>query len=156
VIGNNIGSQDAIIAPGASVGTLTTGNLTLNSDAVFAFELNSNNLTADQINVLGTVSLNANSLFSFTDLGAGYLANGQSFILINNDGTDLISGMFGNVSEGTVFSSGPNMFKASYVGGTGNDFSLMSVPEPASFGLLFGVAVSLALRRKSRRISKGL
>ncbi len=148
VVGNNNGTQDAIIAPGTSIGTLTTGDLTLNSDAMLEFELDSDNLIADLIDVLGTVSLDADSFFSFADLGTGELAEGQSFVVINNDGLDLIDGEFQNIAEGFVFSNGLNTFQASYIGGTGNDFSLTAVPEPGSLALLLVGGLSLAMKRR--------
>ena len=129
-IGNNVGDNDAIIAPGASVGTLGTGNLTLHADAVFAFELDSRNDAADQIAVTGTVSLNPGAFFTFTDLASCELRPGTSFTLIDNDGIDAIGGKFTNLAEGALFTIGPNTYRASYIGGTGNDLALTVPTSP--------------------------
>jgi T5SS/PEP-CTERM-associated repeat protein/autotransporter-associated beta strand protein len=127
-IGNNSGADDAIIAPGASVGTLATGNLALLGDAVFSCELDSASRLADQINVAGTVSLNPGALFTVADLASSKLPSGQTFTVIKNDGGDAIAGTFSNLAEGAMFISGANAFQATYRGGSGNDLVLNVLP----------------------------
>jgi autotransporter-associated beta strand protein len=131
----------ATVAPGNSPGILSTGSLSLSNDAAFIVELNgptagngSNNY--DQANVTGTVALNGGSVGAGATLNVsvGYNAIiGQTFTIINNDGSDAVTGLFrdplGNtLAEGATFlaGSGANAWtlKISYVGNSGNDVVL--------------------------------
>jgi hypothetical protein len=49
------------------------------------------------------------------------------FLLIDNDGTDAISGTFNGLPEGATVNVGPYPFRVSYVGETGNDVTLTSL-----------------------------
>ena len=53
----------------------------------------------------------------------------NTFKIIDNDGTDPVSGTFAGLSEGAIFNVGGTDFKISYVGGTGNDV-VLSLPTP--------------------------
>jgi hypothetical protein len=80
-----------------------------------------------QVRVQGTVAFVATSLN--VTLVAPYLpAMGQVFVLVDNDGTDPISGTFAGRPEGsTVTLGGVYPFRLSYVGGDGNDITLTSL-----------------------------
>ena len=54
-------------------------------------------------------------------LNAFLPAKGTSFTLINNDGSDSVTGSFTGLPQGAEFNVGPRFFTISYVGGTGND-----------------------------------
>jgi len=115
--------------PGGSPGILTSSNVTLNSSTMFAPELNGTTPGSghDQLIVNGTVALN-NATFSaslgFTPLG------GETFVLINNDGSDAVNGTFSGLAEGATLTFGTNQFQISYVGGTGNDVVLRNAYVP--------------------------
>ncbi|GAB4197451.1 MAG: hypothetical protein Tsb002_31580 [Wenzhouxiangellaceae bacterium] len=115
--------NNAALAPGASPGRLDTGDLLLESDALFGVEIDG--LTPateyDQIFTTGTVTLNSPQL----ELSGAYLpaGNGDTFTLIDNDSTDLVSGTFAGLPEGSmVFLNGD--LQISYIGGDGNDVVL--------------------------------
>jgi len=75
-------------------------------------------------------------------------AAGQAFVLIDNDGTDPVSGTFAGLPEGAGLTgagfSGSAPFRITYAGGTGNDVvviaiattatTLVSSPNPANTG----------------------
>ncbi len=149
VIGDQLGTADAVLAPGASPGTLSTGDLTIRADGVVAFQIDSQSAVADRIVVTGFVELDPAASFHFLVLGTAALAPGLSFVAIDNDGVDPIVGRFKDLAEGLVFVDGANQYRVSYFGGTGNDLSIGVVPEPASAALLLAglLAVWGATRR---------
>ncbi len=57
------------------------------------------------------------------------LTLGHLAILIDNDGSDPVSGTFNNLPEGATFTAGGKTFKISYVGSTGNDVTLTTVTD---------------------------
>jgi hypothetical protein len=63
---------------------------------------------------------------------AGTLAVGDSVIIVNNDGTDAISGTITGLPQGSKFSAGGKLLQISYTGGTGNDVTLTVVTPPVS------------------------
>lgn len=120
-------SSGTTIAPGNSPGILNTGNFNLAAGSTLQMEvsgLGANPGTDyDQVNVTGTVSL-AGTLDAvrWADFSAG-----QSYIIVNNDGVDAVSGTFSGLPEGAAVQIGSNnFFTISYVGGTGNDVVLTS------------------------------
>ncbi len=54
-----------------------------------------------------------------------------SFLLVNNTGTQPITGTFDGLPEGSILTVGKYTFKVSYVGGDGNDLVLTNVREPS-------------------------
>jgi autotransporter-associated beta strand protein len=115
-----------VVQPGtnaASTGILNTGNVTFNAGSSFNAVLNSTTAGSgyDQLNVTCTVNLGGSTL----NLILGFTPTvGTVFTLINNDGTDAVTGTFLGLAEGaTVVVSGMT-FQISYVGGTGNDVTL--------------------------------
>ena len=149
------------LAPGTSVGTLRTGNLSLASGGTVLFELDStSNIGADRINVTGTVNLNGGnivlSLLSEPSLG-------RTFVVLQNDGTDPITGVFaqGGTVAGT-FNGSTYLFAIHYGanndgGAIGNDIALVTVavPEPSTYAFaLLGAGLLASLqyfRRGGRR-----
>ncbi len=82
----------------------------------------------DQLNVVGPVSISSTSLL----LTGNYAPTiGQSFTIINNDGTEAIGGTFDGLPEGKVFSVANGKlvgtFQITYKGGDGNDVVLTAV-----------------------------
>jgi hypothetical protein len=86
----------------------------------------------DQLNVTGLVNLGTATTLN-TSLYNGFVPKtGDSFTIINNDGTEAVSGTFSGLAEGATFTVGGAVFKISYVGGTGNDVVLSVQSAPAS------------------------
>jgi hypothetical protein len=80
---------------------------------------------------------------------------GETFFIINNEGSDPISGQFTNAPEGSIITTAGISYQITYDANTntnsltgGNDVALVtvSVPEPAS-GLCLAAAALMALRR---------
>jgi autotransporter-associated beta strand protein len=135
VVGDVSGTL-AKIAPGNSVGRITTGNLMLiNGSSSLDVQLNGTNPGSgyDQILVNGGVNLTNPTLnVSMTFPGAV----GNQYVIIANDFSDAINGTFKNLPEGTNFLAGGAQFQITYKGGDGNDVVLtqMTVPTPSQIG----------------------
>lgn len=123
-IGNN-GTLNA----GASPGVLNTSNLTLAAGSTFAAELNGTapGASYDQVRVSGPVSLGGSLL-----LATGFVPPyGLEFILIDNDGTDAVTGTFNGFPEGSTLTTNGLAFRVSYTGGSGsNDVTLVRLFAP--------------------------
>lgn len=121
----------ATISPGRdpfTVGTLTLqSNVTLNSDASYQFNLQSDTGTAATTSANG-ITINSNALFAALDIGSSILSPGTSFVVIDNTATAPISGNFSNLPDGGTVTIGSNTFQPNYAGGDGNDLTLTVVP----------------------------
>ena len=113
-------------SPGTSPGRLTVnGNVAFAAGSTFEVELNGTTVATqyDQLTVNGTVNLGGATLS--TILGAGFTPPvGTAFTIIDNDGTEAVTGTFAGLAPGAVFSVGGQAFSISYSGGTGNDVVL--------------------------------
>lgn len=121
------------IAPGNSPGKISTGNLTLASGSTASMEINGTTAGTlyDQIEVTGTVTISGATL----NATVGYTsAGGDSYILIDNDGADAVTGTFSGLAEGASLTIGGAQFTISYAGGTGNDVVLTRVASASSGG----------------------
>lgn len=92
---------------------------------------------------------------SFSDLGSGTLDIGTIFTLINNTSVADIFGTFVNLADDSLFTVNGTTFRASYEGGTGNDFTATvtrrtAVPEQggSSFVLLGSTLLLLGCWRR--------
>lgn len=115
--------------PGQSPGVLTTSNLVLNGTVTNVFELNGTSPGSghDQLRVLGTVNL-ANSRLQ---LSLGYVPSvGDTFVVIDNDGADPVTGTFAGLAEGASVIAGTNGLRLTYAGGDGNDVALTVLEDP--------------------------
>ena len=117
------------LSPGTASGSgiLNTGNMQLEGGGNFNVLLDG--VTAgtgySQLNVTGTVALGGTLNVS---LGLGYTPTlGDSFLVLNNDGSDPISGTFTGLPQGGLLAVGADVFQISYTGGDGNDVVLTSV-----------------------------
>jgi Ca2+-binding RTX toxin-like protein len=118
------------LAPGASPGILRTGQLTFGSTGVFAVEIGG--VTAgqyDQVQVTGTVALSG--ALNVTLFGGFTPSANGSYVLIDNDGADAVSGTFTGLAQGATVTVGAVKFAISYVGGDGNDVVLTYTAPPA-------------------------
>jgi len=121
-----------------SAGTLTSptgvlnisNGLTFTANGLYACKLSGTTPGAnghDQLNVTGAVNLNNAQLAPIP--WAGFRpAVGDTFVIVRNDGSDPINGIFLNLPNDTIF-AGPlnSAFKISYVGGDGNDIAIQRV-----------------------------
>ncbi len=122
-------SSGGTLAPGAAVGTLSTQALSLAAGASLKIEL-AGAAQFDRVSVTGTVSLGGATLD--TALLAGFNPpTGTAFLIVDNDGTDAISGTFAGLSEGAIVTAGTNRFSITYHGGTNaNDVVLTALNDP--------------------------
>jgi autotransporter-associated beta strand protein len=112
------------LGPGASPGRLTSnGTVSFGSAGTMRVEINGTTAATqyDQLTVAGSVLL-GNAALAATFGFAPSL--GQTFILIDNDGTDPVNGTFAGLPEGAVVHAGSVSARITYVGGTGNDVAL--------------------------------
>jgi hypothetical protein len=84
----------------------------------------------DQVHVHGTVDLGGATLDASLLNGFAPAAN-ASFIIIDNDGTDAVTGTFAGLAEGALLNIGGTLFTTSYHGGDGNDVTLTTLANHA-------------------------
>lgn len=141
------------LAPGNSPGQLTVnGTLDFNNGSTLAVDVSG--LAAgteyDQTIVNGVVELAGASLM--IDLGSFVPSLGQSFMLIDNDGVDPVTGRFTNTTDTGLgydrITVGTTDFNLDYTGGSGNDVVLTVVPEPTCISLIAAGSIGLLRRRR--------
>jgi hypothetical protein len=84
----------------------------------------------DQLAVTGTVTLNNPALmvrYGFRPSDPFFLAPGQTFTIISNDGGDAVVGTFAALAENARFSSFGDSYQITYAGGDGNDVVLTAL-----------------------------
>jgi autotransporter-associated beta strand protein len=116
------------------------GDVALNAGSILNIRLNgtSAGLNYDQLRVQGTVTLGGT-----LNVTAGFAAAiGDTFTIIDNDGTEAVSGMLNGLPEGAEFLIGSESFRISYVGGTGNDVVLTRGKTLWPFSIIAGVSQS--------------
>jgi len=132
----SFGADGGKLAPGnllvTGYGTLDTGDLDMASAGTASLELMLGGSTAgldyDRVRVAGTVNL-ADAELNIS-LASGYTpSDTNTFILVDNDEADAITGTFSGLAEGASVVLGGVDFTISYVGGDGND-AILSVPVP--------------------------
>lgn len=156
------------LAPGNSIGTLSTGALTLGGASTFDIELGRDGLTpvSDRTAVTGGVTIDSGANLALTLFGG--LSNpfaSDIFYLVENDSVDAVSGEFTKLNgltttltEGSQFSWNSQDWLITYqadVGGSsftgGNDVAIMVVPEPDTLVLaVVGIAAAVIARRRAR------
>jgi len=154
------------IAPGNSPGVLTiNGNLDKNSGAPIGLQIeiggvfdgggNKSLTEFDWLDITGNLQL-AGTLQVIMWNGF-QLVDGLSFKIINVGG--ILSGQFDGLAEGgKVGTFGNADLLITYSGGDGNDvvlYSVSSVPEPGSVGLIFAISAAGALLHRGRRSCPG-
>lgn len=119
---------DGLLNPGNSPGCMNSGNLAIHG--TYESEIAGTTVCSqyDQIKVTGSVTLSGILNLKLLD---GYSpTNNSAYVLIDNDGTDAVSGQFSNLPEGSTINVDNRAFKLSYTGGTGNDVVLTAVVLP--------------------------
>ncbi len=130
--GNTV-TLDGNVAPGLSLGILeVTGNFVFADNDTFTVEIGgttpgtaANN--HDQINVAGTVTIGGNITLAASTVNGYRPAGGDTIIIINNDGTEAVTGTFNGLTEGAIIAASGIDMRISYVGGDGNDVVLIVV-----------------------------
>ena len=149
-----------VLAPGGSVGSLSSGALTMNSGSTFAYEATDNGSTgADLMTVNGTLSLTDVALdLSGASLGMNIWDMGDKLTLISYTDT-AITGGFTGYEDNTTYTFGANQWLFNYnddvagsnynLDATGDHFiTLTVVPEPRAALLgCFGMFALLCRRR---------
>ena len=167
----SLDQQGGTLAPGFSrTNTSAIGLATVNGDynlfsaGTLELELMGTNPgnEFDQLIVNGSVGLNADS-------GTGGLLDvildfspsvGDGFLIVNNDGTDLVNGTFLGLMEGAtfdeIFGAERFTFEITYLGGTGNDIvlnvaSASTIPLPPAVWLFgSGLLGLIGISRRKR------
>jgi autotransporter-associated beta strand protein len=149
-------SSGGILSPGASIGTLETGDLSLAGSLDQEIDLNNGGpQDADLLDVTGSVLLNNPTLTLFLQNLPASGGAGNVYLLAFNDGTDAVTGTFGAIAGLPVDYTATVDYAFSGVDslgrvGDGNDIAVTIVPEPSSM-LLALAGGMLAVRRRSRK-----
>ncbi len=124
IIGDVNMNPGSTLNAGNSPGILNTGNLTLdNSNNEFEVTGTTPGTEHDKVVATGTVIITSGT--SLNLLGGYANGVGDEIVLIDNDGTDAISGTFDTLTEGTEITFGDFTGTISYTGGDGNDIVLI-------------------------------
>jgi hypothetical protein len=116
---------------GNDISTDATQTVALGTNTILNFDIDGTTVDTEyqQLNLIGQINLNSASI-QFN--GSTYTAiGGETFTIINNDGTDAIVGTFAGLAEGAIiegFLESELDAKISYVGGDGNDVVLTVTP----------------------------
>src|SRR5207247_1655141 len=104
------------VRPGNPLGTLTVnGNVVLGGLSSYVIGPATGQYA--QLKVNGTVSV-AGPL----SVSLGFTPTiGSTYRVMDNDGTDAVSGSFAGLAQGGTFTAGGVTFQITYSGGTGND-----------------------------------
>jgi autotransporter-associated beta strand protein len=130
-IGGSVVAEDgSTVTAGNSPGRLSIGG-DLQIDGTLLLELDGTTAGTlyDQLAVTGTVTLNGGTL-SLTTSNSFVPVAGDSFTIIDNDGTDGVVGTFGSLAEGASVIINGVVGSISYTGGSGNDVVLRANSLP--------------------------
>lgn len=136
------------VSPGQSPGILNViGDFTFANDDTYTVEIGG--ITAgdtatshDQINVTGTVAIGSNVALSLEAFNGFVPAIGESFVIVNNDGTDAVTGTFAGLPDDAVISNflGTSLSAViSYDGADGNGNDVVLTAQLATTGSLIGI-----------------
>ena len=121
----------AVVSPGNSPGILTCSNFNASASGPGTLQMELNGTTAgsgyDQLNVRGTVNLTGITLNPSLNFASSI---GDQFVLINNDGSDAVTGTFSGLPQNAVLGLNGQYFTVSYIGGSGNDVVLTHITTP--------------------------
>jgi Ca2+-binding RTX toxin-like protein len=107
-------------------GTLSvTGSVKANAGSTFLIQLGGPSGTEhDTLAVAGTIAVDGANLSVALSGFTPSLSTRQSWVVIDNDGTDAIEGRFAGLWQGDTLVLGNRLLSISYTGGTGNDVVL--------------------------------
>jgi autotransporter-associated beta strand protein len=132
IVGHINNTLGGTVSPGASPGILTTSNLNFGgAGSLLTIQLNGAVAGSgyDQLNVRGTNNLGGCALDASIG-GAFTPAINNTFVIINNDGADPITGAFNGLPEGAFLPISGATFRITYAGGDGNDVVLIRTNAP--------------------------
>lgn len=131
----------------AQVGSFATGDLMFDETSLLAIDLNPVLGTSDVVNIAGSLQLAG--MLQLNLLSMPML--GQSFLILNNDSTDSVLGMFASGGGVTANFGGQSYrFAIDYGAGSGNDVSITAVPEPGTLAALVLMTFAACLVRRRR------
>jgi autotransporter-associated beta strand protein len=141
------------LAPGNSIGTLSTGTLSLNAASTFALEINTTAATADRVNVTGDLNIATGAALTLADLGANAALPLETVLTIIDYSGTWNGGLFtysaNELADGEEFAFGANSFQIDYDYLGGTEVALLVVPEPsAALSLLCGAGLLALFRRR--------
>ncbi|MEO5758925.1 MAG: autotransporter domain-containing protein [Mesorhizobium sp.] len=115
-------------APGNSIGTQTVAGNYVNHGML---QIEATPSAADQVKVSGTVDIAGATLdlLMSPNLASSWNLSNGPFMIIDNDNTDAVAGVFGAVSKNLLFLDE----KLNYAGGDGNDVMLELVRNDIEF-----------------------
>jgi len=118
--------SNASLSPSAGAGILRTHRVSFQPSSTFHARLRGTTPGSDysQLDVTGSVSL-GDARFHLTTIGYSSDPD-DSFVIINNDGTDKIIGQFKDRPEGSLIHIDGIAYQLTYQGGDGNDVELIS------------------------------
>ena len=127
------GGGAVTVAPGdvGTTGVLHTGALRFNSHVTLAEQIGGATAGTgyDQLDVTlsaaGAVTL-ADATLNLSVVNGFTPANGQTYVIINNEGSSAVVGQFAGLAEGATVTLGGVQLTLSYHGGDGNDVTLSS------------------------------
>ncbi|WP_166437305.1 LamG-like jellyroll fold domain-containing protein [Niastella caeni] len=123
-VGTGSGTGASLEPGNNNIATLTTSAaLTMNQDATYNAELSIVNTTSDKMSAAG-VTLN-NAVLSVKAIDSGALASGANLVIIDNSGSNAVTGTFLNLPELALVTVKGYNFRITYKGGDGNDVALM-------------------------------
>lgn len=146
-------SASGTLAPGLSPGILTlNGDLTLGGSLAMEVSGLAVGTGYDQVLLGGDGTLGGNLVLTWS---LGTLAPlATELILINSTGPNAFSGAFANAADlSTVTDNLGGLWEVRYSGGTGNDLSLVAIPEPATAWLCLAIGGGLLAKRRRREPS---
>ncbi len=117
------------LAPGNTPGIFHTGDITFTVGSTLNVEIGGTTPGSgasyyDQLDVTGSVNIDPSAILNLASYGGFTPSPGQTFTIINNDGTDPITGNFNGLPEGAIINDflGSGLLAIiTYQGGDGND-----------------------------------
>ena len=124
------------VAPGLSPGILSSGDITY-TGGTYEAELGgttpgNGDGNHDQLNVTGTVDLGSATALSVIHWNGFRPALNNQFVIINNDGSDAVVGVFQGLAQGATLTVDGITYTISYTGGDGNDVVLTATNVPTT------------------------
>jgi fibronectin-binding autotransporter adhesin len=152
-----------VLAPGASIESFGSGNVSFTTGSTFAYELDSASINGDLLDSTGLLDIAAGTTLTLTELASGILAEGSKLTLISYAGgwvnTELFTYLGSSLADDSTFTLGSNIWLFNYNDNSGgsnftsdqtgaSSFVTMTVvPEPAA-ALLGGIGMLILLRRR--------
>ncbi|VTR98200.1 beta strand repeat-containing protein [Tuwongella immobilis] len=122
---NTTKSSGGVIQPTIPLAPLGFENLTTSGATTFAMTIFQMGQSS-QVRVVGAATLN-NAALALTENFP--ILPGSSFTLLVNDDVDPVEGTFAGLPEGAIVTAGNASYRISYVGGDGNDITVVKLKD---------------------------